>query len=104
MSYGLSERDISTIQRIFSKFAEVHSVYIFGSRALGTFQSGSDIDLAILDESVSTETIRRIVAEFEDSSLPYHVDLLHYPSLQNKELREHIMRVGKMLFAQDRMD
>ena len=97
MPYGLSDRDMSVIQRIFSKYPEVQRVNIFGSRALGNFRSGSDIDLAILDDNVSAKVIRSIIAEFEDSNLPYRVDVLHYPSLQHQELREHIMRVGKLL-------
>lgn len=97
MPYGLSKRDINTIRQIFIKYPEVRNVSIFGSRALGTNRPGSDIDLAILDENISPTTLRRIISDFEESSLAYKVDVLHYPSLEHTELRDHINRVGKLL-------
>ncbi|MBK6607801.1 MAG: hypothetical protein IPG24_20555 [Leptospiraceae bacterium] len=32
--------------------------------------------------------------DFEESSLPYRVDIVHYPTLTHQELKNHIDRVG----------
>ncbi len=94
MSIGLTKRDIATIQGIFRNHPEVTLVYTFGSRAKGTYKTGSDIDLAVMNSGVSFDAICAIKGELEESSLPYSVDVVNYPELQNEELKEHIDRVG----------
>jgi len=94
MQHGLMERDIQTLWRIFEKFREVKSVYLYGSRAKGTYKLGSDIDLAIMNEDVSEKTIRSIKVEMQDSDLPYFVDITSFATLKHKELTEHIQRAG----------
>ncbi|MDB5255437.1 MAG: hypothetical protein JWM14_132 [Chitinophagaceae bacterium] len=90
---GLTERDLNTISSIFSKYPSVHLVYLFGSRAKGNYKKGSDIDMAIMNAGVIEETISRIKGDFEESSLPYLVDLVYYPSLNHVDMKEHIDRV-----------
>ena len=91
---GLTQRDIETLLRIFSKFKEVKSVYLYGSRAKGTHKFGSDIDFAIMNEGVSDRTISNIREEMEESDLPYFVDITNFATLNHKELAEQIQRVG----------
>ena len=96
--FGLTVRDLAAIHGIFSAHPEVTEVLIFGSRATGTFKPGSDIDLAVMNDGVRNETLRKIVADFEDSSLPYFVDILLFPGLKNKELAEQITTNGKSIY------
>lgn len=96
--YGLKERDLKTIFEILDKYKEVKLVHIFGSRAKGTQKTGSDIDLAIMNEEVSDTTIIKIKSELEDSSLPYFVDLINFPEIKHSEFRDHINRVGKIFY------
>jgi len=93
-SFGLSDRDITTLWDIFKKYPDVKNVFVFGSRAKGTYKQGSDIDLAIMNEGVNDTFIRKMKSDFEDSSLPYTVDLVNYPTLKHPELKDHIDRVG----------
>ena len=93
-TFGLAERDIRTISGIFNKYPEVIAVHIFGSRAKGTHKPASDIDLAVMNEGVNDRTMLHIKADFEESTLPYQVDLVNYLSLDHADLREHIDRVG----------
>ncbi|MDR0831217.1 MAG: nucleotidyltransferase domain-containing protein [Prevotellaceae bacterium] len=97
--YGLKERDISTISGIFSKYGEVRKAVLFGSRAKGSHHLGSDIDIAIIDENVPYKTLRKIKSEFEDSPLPYNVDLVNFNTLTNNDLKEHISRVGEKFYT-----
>ncbi|MCK5682446.1 nucleotidyltransferase domain-containing protein [bacterium] len=92
--FGLTERDIITIQTILRKYSEIQSTVIFGSRAKGTFSIGSDIDLAVFGDVVNETLLYKIKADFSDSSLPYFIDLICYSSLKNSALKEHIDRVG----------
>jgi len=94
--YGLSERDLQTIYGIFNKYSEVKRVILFGSRSKGNYHSGSDIDFAVRGR-VPMKTMCRIKSDFEESSLPYNVDIVNMDLLKNTALKEHIDRVGKIL-------
>ena len=97
-TYGLNERDMHTISDILSKHSDVRNVLVFGSRAKGVYHCGSDIDLAIMDENISYQTLRNIQSDMSDSSLPYNVDLINFSAITNQDLKEHILRVGKPIF------
>ncbi len=96
--HGLSERDLNTIFSILKKYDEVTTVYIFGSRAKGNYKPGSDIDLAIMNEPVADKTLLQIKNDFEESSLPYQVDLVYFKAITNPEFIAHIERVGKVFY------
>ena len=98
-SYGLNNRDAQIIFGIFKNYSEVKNVLLFGSRAKGVFHKGSDIDLAIDNSDISFKTLRQIKSDFEESSLPYFVDLVDTKTLNKKELIEHIKRVGKPILS-----
>jgi len=91
---GLTNRDKKIIHSILSAFPSVSKVLLFGSRAKGNFRTGSDVDLAFMDEEISETELRDIRSKLDDSDLPYFVDVIHYPSLTFKPLKEHIDRVG----------
>ena len=96
--FGLSQRDMEEILGILKSQTEVKIVHLFGSRAKGTFHSGSDVDLAIMNVGVSESTKRKLVEQFRESALPYEVDLVDYTQLAHIPFKEHIERVGKKLF------
>ena len=102
-SYGLTDRDTQTIFEILQKYSKVENVLLFGSRAKGIFHKGSDLDLAINDKDISFKTLCKIKSDFEESSLPYRVDIVDINAITNNELLKHIQRVGKpirKLFSQ----
>lgn len=96
-SFGLTPRDMQTIQNILKKYPVIKKVNVFGSRAKGNFKKGSDIDLAIMNENVSEDIILKLISDFQESSLPYPVDIVNYPTLTQPALKEHIDRVGKLI-------
>ena len=96
--YGLTDRDIKTLQDIFRKYTEVKEVHLFGSRAKGNYKTGSDIDLAVMNEGVKSKTITKLVVDFEESSLPFTVDLINFPTLKHTDLIDHINRVGTIFY------
>lgn len=100
-NFGLSNRDIQSIRDIFKKYPDVLLVHIFGSRSKGNYKPGSDIDLAIMNKGVSFNTLLKLNNEFEESSLPYKVDLADFNTLTNPDFVDHIVRVGKIFFQRE---
>jgi len=97
--FGLTKRDTECLYSILSKYPAIELVYVFGSRAKGNFKPGSDIDLAIMNAGITDETIRSLKVDFEESALPYIVDIINYPHLKNQALKEHIDRIGIQLYS-----
>lgn len=94
--YGLIDQDIKAILEVLKKHHGVKQVVIFGSRAMGNYKIGSDIDLAIKG-NLSIETIATIALELnERTPLPYKFDVLSYESLDNEDLKKHIDQHGKI--------
>ena len=102
MPYGLQDRDLKHIIESVQAFPEIDLVVLFGSRAKGTQKTGSDVDLAIKGESVTYETAVRLADMLnEEKPLPYFFDVLHYESINEPRLVEHIDRVGVVIFARE---
>jgi len=102
MEYGLSIRTLNTLSAIFCKHSGIKHVILYGSRAKGNFRAGSDIDISIKTNNYFTHTdLLRIGSAFDDSDMPYFVDVSIYDRLTNRELKDHIDRVGKILYSAD---
>ena len=99
--YGLTDRDIQTRNNILHKYPEVLLVHIFGSRAKGTSKPGSDIDLSIMNMGANSNILHNLKNEFEESSLPYKVDLVDFHTLTNPDFAEHIKRVGIIFYQRE---
>ena len=100
MKFGLETRVIEKILEVFQNFTGLDEAIIYGSRALGTYKKGSDIDLTFKGV-LSFEEMLRIEAQLEEIMLPYTFDLSLYSSLKNQELLEHIERLGKTFYKRD---
>ncbi|MES2615723.1 MAG: nucleotidyltransferase domain-containing protein [Bdellovibrionota bacterium] len=96
LKFGLTNETILTIHQFFKKFFQVQSVKIYGSRAMGNYSEGSDIDLAVFGDCESILT--QLQSEIEELPTPYKFDVLNYNSIENKNLKEHIDRVGKLFY------
>lgn len=103
MKFGLTQKDIKVIREVFQKFPEVEGAVIFGSRAMGNYKRGSDVDLAITGKQGSkiADKIRGILNE--ETTLPYLFDIVFYESLESQELKEHIDREGKIFYERDKV-
>lgn len=64
---------------ILARHLPGREVQLFGSRADGTAKPHSDIDLVIMgNESLPVTTIRILRDAFDDSDLPFQVDLVEW--------------------------
>jgi len=99
MQYGLSDRTIATLYSIFQKYPGIKQAILYGSRAKGKYRNGSDIDLSLkTDDTFTRSNLLRISGDFDDSDIPYFVDVSVYDKLSNPDLKAHIDRVGKVLY------
>jgi predicted nucleotidyltransferase len=96
--YGLKPHIIKAIQDIFSRFPEVQSAVIYGSRAKDNYRNGSDIDLVLKGEKLNLSLLQKIENELDELYLPYKIDLSIYHQINNEDLLEHIERVGKVFY------
>ena len=99
MKYGLSDKTFDTLESIFRKYSGIRQVILYGSRAKGNYRNGSDIDLSLKTDNSFTRTdLLHIAGDFDDSDMPYFVDVSIYDKLSNPDLKAHIDRVGKILY------
>lgn len=99
--YGLSETDISDVLSILQKNQKIYKITLFGSRAKGIFKDGSDVDLALMGVNLELNDILDASNEIEELLLPFKFDLIIYNRIEEKNLIEHIDRVGIVLFERD---
>ena len=99
MNFGISEKSINMIIETLKKWVEIEKAVVFGSRAMGNYKNGSDIDLAIYGSEVREEIINDVRVQLnEELPLPYYFDIIHYESLVHEGLKEHIDTFGKLFY------
>ncbi len=84
--FGLADRHIKFILSILKNNFSGAKFYIFGSRAKGTYKEYSDIDIAVdlNNKKLDKDILGRILIEFQDSTLPYEVDVIDLNSIDEK--------------------
>jgi uncharacterized protein len=98
MLFGLKDDQFAKIKNAFSSFTNIDEVVIFGSRAKGNFKPGSDLDLAIKGKDFSFDDLLKLHHTLDELNLPYKFDLLIYSSIKDKDVIEHINRVGISIY------
>ena len=93
--FGIKQDTINAISEIIYSNTKVKEIIIFGSRAKGNYKKGSDIDLAIIADDLSLSELLEIKSKINDLPIPYQIDVVDFNKLENKDLIEHIKRVGK---------
>ncbi|GJM06619.1 MAG: hypothetical protein DHS20C10_03530 [marine bacterium B5-7] len=78
----LEPHSLLLVQSILEQYIPTKKVLLFGSRANNTAKPYSDIDLAVLsDVPLPVETLAQLRLAFEESDLPYKVDLVEWCTL-----------------------
>ena len=79
---GIPAGSASKLLNVLTGQSQLEAIWLFGSRAMGCQQPGSDIDLL------------RLMNAVDDLYLPWRVDLLLLHQL-DAEVRAHVHRVGR---------
>lgn len=99
MDYGLSNTVVKKIQQVLSEHPDVQKAVLYGSRAMGNYKPGSDIDLTLEGDALTLQQLNAIGNEIDDLLLPYELDLSIYHQIDSPDLLEHIKRVGEMFYS-----
>lgn len=99
MTFGLSPKSSGLILDALRRWEEIEKAHIFGSRAMGNYKNGSDVDLALYGPKITGEILLKVGTLLnEEFPLPYHFDLVHYETTDNMDLKRHIDQEGKIFY------
>jgi predicted nucleotidyltransferase len=75
MKYGLPQSTLKKICGVLRRPPQVERADLYGSRAKGNYQRGSDIDLTLCGGAdLTLNVLYRIMDELDDLLLPYTID------------------------------
>jgi len=98
--FGLIASDIYDIIKILEQFSDVEEALIFGSRAMGNYRRGSDVDLALRGSNLKKNSAGEISYLLnEETLMPYHFDVADLNNLSNQDLVNHINDFGKVFYG-----
>ena len=98
MLYGLNHRTITAIQEALARHPGIERAIIYGSRAKGSYQTGSDIDFTLIAPALGLRELLGIESQLDELLLPYKIDLSLFHQIENQVLLEHIERVGVIFY------
>jgi predicted nucleotidyltransferase len=104
MIYGLKKTVVKKIQQVLSGYPDVQKAILYGSRAMGKYKSGSDIDLTLKGARLTLRQLNSIENELDDLLLPYDIDLSIHHQIENPDLLEHVKRAGVIFYARSLSD
>ena len=85
MEIDLAPAYEEAIRKILKKHIPDAAVWAFGSRAKWTAKDTSDLDLVIIsDKKTSSKVMTLLKLDFEDSELPFKVDILDWQSISEE--------------------
>ena len=102
-NFGLSEEILRMMEDSFRPFLDVEEVIIFGSRAMGNYKNGSDVDMALKGDKLTDRSVDALRTFFNQAApgYPYKTDVVNYNTLDNLELKKHIDQYGKILYKRN---
>ena len=102
MSFGISPKSMEMIINTLMERDVVEKGAIFGSRSIGNYKNGSDIDIVIYGPQITSEILNDVsVTLNEKLPLPYYFDIVHYETLKHDGLKEHIDTFSKVFYIKN---
>ena len=96
--FGLETMEMDKIIMSIASIDGVDKAVIYGSRAKGNYKPFSDVDISLVGKSLSYSDLLRLHAIIDDLLLPYEIDLNIFDLIQNENLKEHILRCGRVIY------
>lgn len=94
MTDGLKEHHRIAILAVIASNDRVERAVLFGSRAMGTHTTTSDVDIALFGDALTLTDHARLAAAMDDIPMAQSVDLVLHHSIDNPALIEHICEHG----------
>ena len=89
--------DVDRYVHVFKGYPMVKKAVLFGSRAKGNFRRYSDIDIALFGD-LGLLDAEKIACELEELPIVQKFDVVDYQRINNPDLKEHIDRVGVVVY------
>ena len=96
--FGLETMEMDKIIMSIASIDGVDKALIYGSRAKGNYKPFSDVDISLVGKSLSYSDLLRLHSIIDDLLLPYEIDLNIFDLIQNENLKEHILRCGRVIY------
>ncbi len=98
-AFGLTCVERNLLREILETAGDrIERVAVFGSRASGKQRPNSDLDL-VLYGSADEAVCARLQTLFQESRLPFSVDVKSYDTINYPPLRAHIDTAARLLFV-----
>lgn len=81
MKLEIEKRHLAIVKEILDVYS--YGFFAFGSRVAGKSRKFSDLDLFFIDD-IAENIVQKIEADFEESDLPFKVDLVNYNKLDQE--------------------
>lgn len=99
MKFGLEDKILEDIKSSFSKVPAIQKVILYGSRAKGNYRTGSDIDITLIGNDLTLDnSIYPLHNLLDELYLPYIFDISIFKKIDNKNLIDHINRIGQIIY------
>lgn len=94
MTDGLKDKHRKAIIEILASCRRIERAVLFGSRAMGTFTTTSDVDIALFGPELTMTDHAKIAEAIDRLPIPQQVDILLHNTIKNANLLEHIATHG----------
>ena len=98
VDHGLPLVAVQRICSTLARFPAIEQATLYGSRAMGRYRPGSDIDLTLSGDGLDGRLLAQVDGALDDLLLPWRFDLSLRAQLQSPALLDHIERVGQVLY------
>ncbi len=99
---GLTREVIEKLREVFARFAAIDQVILYGSRAKGSYQSGSDIDLSLkTNGSETAQLLSDVIAAADQLDLSNRWNISLFTEIRNDRLIRDINGSGVEVYRRD---
>ena len=96
--YGLDKEALEQLNCVFSAIKPIDKVMLYGSRAMGSYKNGSDIDISLEADNLTLKTVYELEELIFELYLPYMFDISIFEQISNEALCSHIREKGCVLY------
>ncbi len=94
MTDGLKEKYRQATIEILSANPRIERAVLFGSRAMGTHTTTSDVDIVLFGDELTLTDQAELAEAIDELTIPQRVDILLHRTIRNKNLLKHIEKHG----------
>lgn len=99
IEFGLTDSVVKIIRQVFADDKRVKKVYIFGSRANGSYRKTSDIDLAVKFASGGKSDLAKLRFEMEELPVIYKIDLIDVDEQSAGSFKSEFEKTKKLFYS-----